>query len=314
MNPQGKGENATARISFVHSPVISLSRPPPGASSPIFRTDIILRHTGKVPDKMDEMCFTYSLQTARGRAQNQEPKTYSICLRKVHPHEVADYLLGKGWRTQQTDKIPLPPEGQPVQEQYLDEPEASTKPDEDETRFWEQGWYLWTTSSNKNAAEKMLLMSQSLKSQDRYLQEKLRRESEEHNDRIRLEQLRGRIRVEVDGTLSSVPPPDYLQYHWCVNTSCVTWCRRSWGDRQSSSLTQIPTSLRPLFDPIRRVLAPAAKVLDIYRRSFESGSQREFARRVLEKARSPDPFILGRRLCKKAWEMISGPPDAKSDI
>ena len=65
---------------------------------------------------------------------------------------------------------------------------------------------------------------------------------------------------------------------------------------------------------MRRLLAPTAKVLDIFRRSFESGSQREFARRVLEKGRSAEPFILGRRLCKKAWEMISGPPDAKSDI
>jgi len=278
MNPPGGGEKATAKISFVHSPLISLSRPPPG----------------KAPDKMDEMCLTYSLQTARGRSQNDDPKTYSICLRKVYPHEVTDYLLGKGWRTQQTNNIPLPPEGQPVQERYLDEPETSTKPDEDETRYWEQGWYLWTTSSNKNAVEKLLLMSRSLKFQDRYLQDKFHREKDEQNEQ---EQLHGRIRVELDGTLSSIPPPDYMHYHW-----------------QSSSLTQIPSSLRPLFDPMRRLLAPSAKVLDIFRRSFESGSQREFARRVWEKGRSPDPFILGRRLCKKAWEMISGPPDAKSDI
>ncbi|KAF8551986.1 hypothetical protein OG21DRAFT_1466443 [Imleria badia] len=279
--PAGGSEKATARISFVHSPLISLSRPPPG----------------KVPDKMDEMCLTYSFQTARGRSQNHEPKTYSICLRKVYPHEVTDYLLGKGWRTQQTNNIPLPPEGQPIQERYLDESEASTKPDEDETRYWEQGWYLWTTSSNKNAVEKLLLMSQSLKSQDRYLQDKFHKEKDEQIEQMWIEHLRGRIRVELDGTLSSVPPPDYLQYHW-----------------QSSSLTQIPSSLRPLFDPMRRLLAPTAKVLDIFRRSFESGSQREFARRVLEKGHSAEPFILGRRFCKKAWEMISGPPDAKSDI
>lgn len=162
---------------------------------------------------MDEMCLTYSFQTARGRSQNHEPKTYSICLRKVYPHEVTDYLLGKGWGTQQTNNIPLPPEGQPVQERYLDESEESTKTDEDETRYWEQGWYLWTTSSNKNAVEKLLLMSQNLKSQDRYLQDKFHRENDQ-NDQMWIEQLRGRIRVELDGTLSSVPPPDYLQYHW----------------------------------------------------------------------------------------------------
>lgn len=97
----------------------------------------------------------------------------------------------------------------------------------------------------------------------------------------------------------------------CVSSLGIDY---SWGYRQNSSLTQIPTSLRPIFDPMRRLLAPTAKVLDIFRRSFESGSQREFARRLLEKSRSPEPFILGRRLCKKAWEMISGPPDAKSDI
>ncbi|KAF8448659.1 hypothetical protein L210DRAFT_3627400, partial [Boletus edulis BED1] len=250
------GENTTARISFVHSPLISLSRPPPG----------------KVPDKMDEMCITYASQTARGRSQSHEPKTYSICLRKVYPHEVTDYLLGKGWRTRQTNDIPLPPEGQPMQERYPDDSESSTKPDEDETRYWERGWYIWTTSSNKNALEKLQLMSQSLKSQDRYLQDKLQNEKNGQNGQIWIEQLRGRIRVELDGTLSSVPPPDYLQYHW--------------------------------------LLAPTAKVLDIFRRSFESGSQREFARRVLEKGHSQEPFILARRLCKKAWEMIAGPPDA----
>lgn len=97
----------------------------------------------------------------------------------------------------------------------------------------------------------------------------------------------------------------------CVSSLQIDHSRRY---RQNASLTQIPTSLRPIFDPMRRLLAPTAKVLDIFRRSFESGSQREFARRLLEKSRSPEPFILGRRLCKKAWEMISGPPDAKSDI
>ena len=219
MNPPGGGEKATAKISFVHSPLISLSRPSPGMSFPIFRFNTTLsdmRNRGKAPDKMDEMCLTYSLQTARGRSQNDEPKTYSICLRKVYPHEVTDYLLGKGWRTQQTNNIPLPPEGQPVQERYLDEPESSTKPDEDETRYWEQGWYLWTTSSNKNAVEKLLLMSQSLKFQDRYLQDKFHREKDEQNEQVWIEQLHGRIRVELDGTLSSIPPSDYLHYHWCV--------------------------------------------------------------------------------------------------
>lgn len=162
------------------------------------------------------MCLTYSFQTARGRVQNHEPKTYSICLRKIYPHEVADYLLGKGWQTQQSNSIPLPPEGQPVQERYLDESDASTKPDEDETRYWEQGWYLWTTTSNRNAVEKMLLMSQSLKSQDRYVQDKLNKEKDEQNEQVWMQQFRGRIRVELDGTLSSILPPDYLQYHWCV--------------------------------------------------------------------------------------------------
>ncbi|KAG8221325.1 hypothetical protein J3R82DRAFT_1493 [Butyriboletus roseoflavus] len=254
-------------------------------------------YPAKCPRRWTRCVSRTLFRPARGRSQNQEPKTYSICLRKVYPHEVTDYLLGKGWRTQQTNNIPLPPEGQPVQERYIDESEPSTKSDEDETRYWEQGWYLWTTSSNKNAVEKLLLMSQSLKSQDHYLQDKFHRAKNEQNEQMWIRQLHGQIRVELDGTLSSIPPSDYLQYHW-----------------QNSSLTQIPTSLRPVFDPMRRLLAPTAKVLDILRRSFESGSQREFARRMLEKGRSPEPFILGRRLCKKAWEMISGPPDAKPDI
>ncbi|KAG6381909.1 hypothetical protein JVT61DRAFT_528 [Boletus reticuloceps] len=160
MNPPGGGENTTARISFVHSPLISLSRPPPGAPFPTCNPDTSLSESdcviqGKCLRRWTRCASHTLVRPPVEDPRSHEPKTYSICLRKVYPHEVTDYLLGKGWRTRQTNDIPLPPEGQPMQERYPDDSESSTKPDEDETRYWERGWYIWTTSSNKNALEKL---------------------------------------------------------------------------------------------------------------------------------------------------------------
>ncbi|KAF8141268.1 hypothetical protein EV363DRAFT_1247813 [Boletus edulis] len=250
---------------------------------------------------MDEMCITYASQTARGRSQSHEPKTYSICLRKVYPHEVTDYLLGKGWRTRQTNDIPLPPEGQPMQERYPDDSESSTKPDEDETRYWERGWYIWTTSSNKNALEKLQLMSS--KSQiPGPLSSGQTPEREEWAEWTNMDRTTSRANQSRTGRHAKFRTASGLPTVSLVDTGKIHLSPKSLH-RSAHSLTHCVG-----------FIAPTAKVLDIFRRSFESGSQREFARRVLEKGHSQEPFILARRLCKKAWEMIAGPPDAKSDI
>jgi len=68
---------------------------------------------------------------------------------------------------------------------------------------------------------------------------------------------------------------------------------------------------------MHRLLAPTFKAMEILRQSFESGSQRDFALRVWEMARTPKPFILARNVCRKVWEdWKEGPPDSdeKSDI
>lgn len=75
MNPPGVGEKATARISFVHSPLISLSRPPPGTSSHIllqYVPPFLTLLQGKCPRRWTK-CVSHTLF----RPPVEDPRTMS---------------------------------------------------------------------------------------------------------------------------------------------------------------------------------------------------------------------------------------------
>jgi hypothetical protein len=61
---------------------------------------------------------------------------------------------------------------------------------------------------------------------------------------------------------------------------------------------------------INKYLDPTWKLLGIVHESVESGHQQELAKRMLEKARTPEPWILVRNVCSKMWKIWNeGPPD-----
>ncbi|KAF9228365.1 hypothetical protein BS17DRAFT_773581 [Gyrodon lividus] len=274
----------------VHTPWLSLTQQPPG----------------KAPSDIDERCFTYCSQTARGRTEGREPNCRTICLRKVYPHELTNFLFhGRtGQQRQESDHFPLPPEGQPGSQNRRDDFDSP-----DDTRYWEEGWYLWTSRSSWAAQEKLGLMSQNLASQDDWQRYKdnfeRRSETEWAEKRLRGVPIArgnpGFFRIEIDGLVSGeIAPSDRPEFPW----------HKSW-------LTPLPPPLSPLIEPIRNLLAPTTRVMEIFGQSFESGSQRDFAFRMWEKAHSPEPFILARNVCRKVWEKWKeGPPDSddKSDI
>jgi len=142
---------------FSDWPTIKILTPPQGKFS--FSADVndkpmeVSLITGRFSPKIDEWCFTYCSQTVSGRIHNKEPNCHSICLRKVFPHEVRNVLSYKRHSNLGLDgkaKYPLPSEGQSANiPRYLGG--SPKEADEDRsptpaasTKFWDEGWYLWT--------------------------------------------------------------------------------------------------------------------------------------------------------------------------
>jgi len=189
-------------------PSISIMLPPQGkcafgTTDPPLLTPTNGLATGVNNRQVDQRCFTYCSQTVRGRAQQQEPRCRSLCIRKVFRHEVRRAMtmheLQDTIRAYEREhsKLPekidasvpvkykLPVEGQlrpnrnsgPSSLQDVSNVDAGEDPpspsrherssssdnDEDKVRYWEPGWYLWSTTSRWAAQEQMDMMSRDLK-------------------------------------------------------------------------------------------------------------------------------------------------------
>jgi hypothetical protein len=118
--------------------------------------------TGRFSPKTDEWCFTYCSQTVSGRIHNKEPNCHSICLRKVFPHEVRNVVSFKHHNSVGVDgkaKYPLPAEGQSANlPRYLGgspkEAEDRSSSPSGSTKYWDEGWYLWTGKGRWAALQK----------------------------------------------------------------------------------------------------------------------------------------------------------------
>ena len=90
-----------------------------------------------------------------------------MCIRKVFPHEVQNILSFKTHESVGPDgkaKYPLPTEGQPINLPRLlggisntdseDHPSQSAAT----TKYWDEGWYLWTGQSRWAAHQKTDMM------------------------------------------------------------------------------------------------------------------------------------------------------------
>lgn len=152
-------------------PSVSVTRHPAGklVSSLLPRLGINTIHsfTGKLSPQTDERCFSYCSQTSRGRSEGREPTCRSVCFRRVFAHEVRTAIAHdealKGKSSQKNHGYPLPPEGQPNPGDL-----SSSTPRSDDIRYWEEGWYLWTSRSRWAIQERLDLMMWDLDHQDHW--------------------------------------------------------------------------------------------------------------------------------------------------
>ena len=106
-----------------------------------------------------------------GRIRSKEPHCRSFCIRKVFPHEVRNVIHFKNHRSVGPDgkaKYPLPYEGQPENiPRLLGGKENSGKRRAEDTKYWDEGWYMWTGSGRWAMLEKTETMLLNLEQQQR---------------------------------------------------------------------------------------------------------------------------------------------------
>lgn len=168
-------------------------------------------HPGQFSPQVDERCFTYCSQSISGRLHGNDPWCRTICFRRVFTHEVTRVLAHHRTKTvkhvsgrkpivEVKDEVesvpvnhPLPPEGQRYsgwlamlvgdsQHAHEDDPHGLVQEQaqrlERETKYWQEGWYLWWTSSRWASQEKLDLMRRDLKGQTEWQRLKDRRNDE----------------------------------------------------------------------------------------------------------------------------------------
>lgn len=166
---------------FSDWPTIKILTPPQGELLTVNSWNILTKtpFTGRFSPKTDEWCITYCTQTVKGRFNSQEPSCRSLCIRRIFAHEVRNIVSFR--RHQDVDeegkaKYPLPAEGQPVNMPRYLGGKASTDADDEPTpqpergrgtKYWDEGWYLWTSSSHISSVEKIQMMKYDLRGQVR---------------------------------------------------------------------------------------------------------------------------------------------------
>ncbi|KAJ6576828.1 hypothetical protein B0H10DRAFT_2101689 [Mycena sp. CBHHK59/15] len=240
---------------------------------------------GTFSTRNDQWCLTYCSQNVRGRIQSQAPFCRSMCIRKVFPHEVRNIIQFKSHQDVGPDgkaRYPLPVEGQPINlPRYLggkpsDDPEHGRK-SPDDTKYWDEGWYLWKTNGASGVWANISQMHNSLEGQG---VANSREVWKDYQDFLR----------------SGTPPvPKWLG-------PSVPPYPGSESDLNDSLLVHLPLETGPLLEPIQRVLAPAHRALELFHDNFTSGNYRKFSLRVWDKALTKDPLTLAQRACNFAYE------------
>ncbi|KAF9268690.1 hypothetical protein L218DRAFT_917658 [Marasmius fiardii PR-910] len=281
---------------FAYFPGIKIYNPPQGPFSP----------------KTDEWCITYCTQSVGGRVHRKLPDCRSICIRKVFPHEVRNIISFKQHQEIGPDgkaKYPLPPEGQPAniprflggkQPEVIDEDDGDfdprQKPSPPQTRYWDEGWYVWSTSTYHSMVRKLVSMSMDF--------ENVRRHEEmREKDRVRwieYQQFLERHAGQRDSGLLSKPPEGEDSKWYGLKAPPPPM-----PPVDTSHTILLPVSLDGLtpWERINKFLDPTRTALSLTRDSIMSGEQKRFALNLWEKALSKEPWVLASRTLGRAYEI-----------
>ncbi|TEB38475.1 hypothetical protein FA13DRAFT_1726153 [Coprinellus micaceus] len=270
-------------------------RKPPFANWPTFK--ILTPPQGPFSPKTDEWCITWCRQSISGRIHGKEPECRSISIRKVYPHEIRNVVSFKRHRRVSEEgqaQYPLPAEGQAAN---LPRVLGGLSPDDAEddrpspasktaTKFWQEGWYFWTTTSRQAAMQKTQSMKLNLDRQQAVVsrQQQMRDLWQDYQDDLSRGLDKDVLAQKYGGKVfgSIAPPPMVMP--------------------EESFMIHLPPELPPLWGPVQRFLAPSWRALDLLRESITSGQQKEFAIRTWKKAQTGEPFELARRTCSKTYE------------
>ncbi|KAJ7244177.1 hypothetical protein B0H12DRAFT_812591 [Mycena haematopus] len=234
----------------------------------------------------DQWCLTYCSQNVSGRIHHNPPWCRSVCIRKVFSHEVRNILQFKSHRDIGPDgkaRYPLPAEGQPIHlPRYLggkpiEDPEYGRKAPED-TKYWDEGWYFWKTSSFRGVFNSITHMHYNLDRQVKIeaMKQEKRKLWKEYQEFVKS----GEPPTEENKWLGRVVPPNFGP-----------------DETLDSLLVPLPLDSGPLLQPIYQVLSPAHHSLQLFRDNLTEGNYQKFALRLWDKAQTGEPFTLASR----AW-------------
>ncbi|KAG7091035.1 hypothetical protein E1B28_010095 [Marasmius oreades] len=281
---------------FAYFPGIKIYNPPQGPFSP----------------KTDEWCITYCTQSIGGRAHRKLPNCRSVCIRKVFPHEVRNIISFKQHQTIGPDgkaKYPLPPEGQPANiprilggkpPVTLDEDDEDYDPRQQppppETRHWDEGWYVWSTSTFNSTMKKLVSMSMDF--------ENLRRHEEKREKErarwIEYQQFVERNAGHRDSGLLNKPPEEQDSKWYGLKVPPPPMPA---VDTTRTILLPLSFDSFTIWDRISKFLDPTRTALSLTHDSITSGEQKRFALNLWEKALSNEPWVLASRTFGRAYEL-----------
>ncbi|KIK60281.1 hypothetical protein GYMLUDRAFT_73751 [Collybiopsis luxurians FD-317 M1] len=320
---QGQGQRRQQRgPAFATWPTVKVFMPPQGRFSP----------------KTDEWCFTYCTQSVTGRIHSTPPSCSTVCIRKVFPHEVKNILSFKTHSfvdNQGKAKYVLPPEGQSEHvpkifggtrgkdvvgdgEDRADS-SSSKSPANPETRYWDTGYYLFSTSSVFGTVEHYVSMNQDLS--------KLA-STQKRQDRIKREWLEYQDWLERNGGTEGLEKMEDELFNDGKSLQ-TDEAKKYWGHRpprrpgpdslSSSLLVPLPPSPPSLLisSQLSSLLAPSKRALELLSTDISEGTYVRFMDRMWEKAGTREPYDLARRSWEKwmkAWKNSKDGDDKEKDL
>jgi len=292
VEPPPPPQQAPDRSFVDRIPSIRLSVPPRGHFSPA----------------TSERCFTYCSQSHFGRAHGNEPKCYTLCLRRIFDHEVNRVLTNVNYgpiikSPTVAANIPLPREADTTLGQYIsdshhaDVSDSSTSSShatpshpENTQRHWQEGYYVWLSRSRQATSEHLSHMKRDLFQQSAY----------EYSKAMWAQAVREGRQHEFYRT----PEGQFFGSEWTANMH-----EDILSPSHCSLLFPLSTPPPELRRIISKYLAPTSVVLVTLRESFTSGEQAKFAHRMRESIQEGAPWALARNVGRKIWGLLSGEGD-----
>ncbi|KIY68061.1 hypothetical protein CYLTODRAFT_351948 [Cylindrobasidium torrendii FP15055 ss-10] len=271
---------------FANWPTVKILVPPQGRFSP----------------KTDEWCITYCTQSIRGRLETKQPSCRSLCVRHIFAHEVRNILAFRHHQAVDEEgqaRYPLPAEGQTVNIPKLlggKPPEPDKEPGPiPPKRFWEEGWYFWTSTTPQAALEHMATMHFDLRKQQ---------QREAYKDKRKATWIEYQQFIE---RKQDANPEAAAKFHGKIVPP-----KPLPDTTQDSLLIALPPQIE-LWHSLDRVLKPTWNSLNTLQESIASGNMRRFATRCWENAFTKEPWKLANHALETAGNAFFGKNNEDSD-